>query len=202
MDHRQRWLQAGGSLHRFDAITDFDFYKNIPGWFDFDDIYDEAVAGAADGATFVEIGSHYGRSTAYLASRVALARKKINIAAVDPWLAYIGNEAVSSFPGFLNCMLQAGVLDLILPLRTLSVHAAKFFDAHSIDFCFIDGDHSYEAVSEDLRLWYPKVRPGCIIAGHDYIYTNEGERGVSIAVDEFFGKAVTVRRRSWFHRKP
>lgn len=38
----------------------------------------------------------------------------------------------------------------------------------TLDFAFIDADHSYEACKEDLELWAPKVRAGGIVAGHDY----------------------------------
>ena len=53
-------------------------------------------------------------------------------------------------------------------LRELSVKAAKHFDKESCDFVYIDGNHSFSHVQEDLRLWYPKVKRGGVFAGHDY----------------------------------
>ena len=38
-----------------------------------------------------------------------------------------------------------------------------------LDFIYIDGDHSYNAVYQDCENWYPKVKIGGIIGGHDYI---------------------------------
>ncbi len=38
---------------------------------------------------------------------------------------------------------------------------------NELDFVYIDGDHSYEAVSKDITLYYPKVRKGGVIGGHD-----------------------------------
>lgn len=58
-----------------------------------------------------------------------------------------------------------------------------------VDFVYIDADHSYEAVVDDLCRWAPKVRPGGIIGGHDYGHPNFP--GVKKAVDEFF------RRFGW-----
>lgn len=45
-----------------------------------------------------------------------------------------------------------------------------------IDFLFIDGDHSYEGVLQDLEGWVPKVRSGGLVAGHDI----EGKWGPNI----------------------
>jgi hypothetical protein len=71
-------------------------------------------------------------------------------------------------------------------LRVTSAEAAPSFRDGQLDFVYIDAQHHYEAVSEDLALWRPKVRPGGILAGHDYQDGDTGtERfGVKSAVDE------------------
>ena len=50
-----------------------------------------------------------------------------------------------------------------------------------LDFVYVDAEHTYEAVSEDLAAWWPLVRPGGTLAGHDYDLP-----AVRRAVDEFF----------------
>jgi len=72
-----------------------------------------------------------------------------------------------------------------------------------LDFVYIDGDHSYEGCRDDLRIWYPLIRSGGIIAGHDY-----GQfQGVTQAVDEFFAGDVVANQGSrkqgtcWMHIK-
>jgi predicted O-methyltransferase YrrM len=199
LDYFQRWTMQGGSLHRFERITDFDYYQKIPGWFDFEGIYDLAIAEAQDGATFVEIGCWFGRSTAYLASRAAMAKKKVTIYAVDPWVGWIRGAPENVFVYFLDGMAQAGVIDIVVPLRMMSNRAVKLFNDQSVDFCFLDGDHTYEAVSEDVRNWFPKIRPGGILAGHDY--ASDEHVGVKRAVDEFFRDPVTAINGSWGVRK-
>jgi predicted O-methyltransferase YrrM len=45
---------------------------------------------------------------------------------------------------------------------------AKEFEDESLDFVFIDGNHAYEWVVQDIALWSKKVRKGGIIYGHDF----------------------------------
>jgi hypothetical protein len=73
--------------------------------------------------------------------------------------------------------------------RMTSVEAAVKVPDHSFDFVYIDARHDYESVKEDLEAWCSKVRPGGIMAGHDYVDGDlpEGEFYVKSAVDEFFG---------------
>lgn len=51
--------------------------------------------------------------------------------------------------------------------RGPSVEVASTWPENSVDFLFVDGDHAYEAVLADLRAWWPRVRQGGLIAGHD-----------------------------------
>jgi hypothetical protein len=73
--------------------------------------------------------------------------------------------------------------------RMTSVEAAAQVDDHSFDFVYIDARHDYDSVLEDLDAWCTKVRPGGILAGHDYVDGDlpQGEFYVKSAVDEFFG---------------
>ena len=60
----------------------------------------------------------------------------------------------------------------------------------SLDFVFIDADHSYEGCLQDLRAWWPKVKPGGLFAGHDYKDAERARhdgKGVAQAVDDFLG---------------
>lgn len=72
-------------------------------------------------------------------------------------------------------------------LRMRSTDAAALFPDASLDFAFIDADHSYEAVRADLHAWWPKVSTRGLLCGHDYgVYGDAtGAWGVSRAVNEF-----------------
>ena len=75
-------------------------------------------------------------------------------------------------------------------IREFSNTAHVHFTDESIDFIYIDGNHSYDSVYEDLELWYPKLIKNGIIAGDDYTINpietvNNCNFGVKKAVDEF-----------------
>ena len=61
-----------------------------------------------------------------------------------------------------------------------SESAVKDFANESIDFIYIDADHSYDAVKKDIEMWFPKVKRGGYMAFHDY------SEDVKRAVDGFF----------------
>jgi len=52
-------------------------------------------------------------------------------------------------------------------IRKTSEEASKDFADESLDFVYIDADHTYKGIWKDLNCWYPKLKKGCLIAGHD-----------------------------------
>jgi hypothetical protein len=72
--------------------------------------------------------------------------------------------------------------------RKTGDEAAELISPQSLDFVYIDARHDYDSVKNDLERWFPLVRPGGLIAGHDYNEGTfaEGIHGVRPAVDEFF----------------
>lgn len=78
--------------------------------------------------------------------------------------------------------------------------ASKNFHDGSVDFVFIDGDHTYESVSKDINLWFPKIKAGGILAGHDYGGRGDrtGRFGVKKAVDEHFEEVNVEPHMIWW----
>jgi hypothetical protein len=75
-------------------------------------------------------------------------------------------------------------------VQASSVEAAKSVADGALDFVYIDADHDYKNAKQDLLAWFPKVRHGGIVAGHDYLNWSkeegaQGDFGVKAAVDEF-----------------
>lgn len=54
-------------------------------------------------------------------------------------------------------------------LKSFSIPASFLFDDNSIDWIYIDANHSYEAVKEDIKHWWPKIKKGGFLTGHDYV---------------------------------
>ena len=73
-----------------------------------------------------------------------------------------------------------------------SINASKQFEKESIDFVFIDGDHSYESVKNDIKYWEPKVKENGLIIGHDYNWGN-----VARAVGECFTEVWIMSDNVW-----
>tara|TARA_R110001592_G_scaffold238122_1_gene497442 strand:+ start:79 stop:651 length:573 start_codon:yes stop_codon:yes gene_type:complete len=92
------------------------------------------------------------------------------------------NDVVNTFEGFNN---NYGSTKSIL-VRELGAKYASQFADNSIDFVYLDADHKYEPVKEEIEAWFPKVKQGGILAGHDYTERSHIEEfGVIPAVDEF-----------------
>ena len=58
-------------------------------------------------------------------------------------------------------------------IRRPSTLACRDFQNQSLDFVYVDGDHTYASVVEDLNCWFPKIRDGGILAGHDIVMPGE-----------------------------
>jgi hypothetical protein len=59
------------------------------------------------------------------------------------------------------------VKDFVNVFKCPSAEASKKYQDESLDFVFIDGSHLYDDILDDIRNWYPKVKKGAILSGHD-----------------------------------
>jgi hypothetical protein len=136
---------------------------------------------------------------------------------VDPWMqqaphAYrdrcnVHRQAQEARFRFTSEMLKThGRRSCVL--RMFSSQASRYFADATLDFVYIDGNHAFEAVLSDLWHWYPKLRPGGLLCGHDYVDgLGDAVYGVKSAVDLFFARAgrrvhLTLEpvARSWLVR--
>lgn len=138
---------------------------DIPGPFDFGDLYDHILSKLEHASIFVEVGSLIGKSLHYMASRSQEVGKKIWLIAVDLWPdEYAGIR--DSYSLFLSNLRD---YPLVCAIRMDSQEAADLFDDGTISAVFIDADHTYEGARNDILAWLPKVENGGILAGHDFL---------------------------------
>ena len=62
-----------------------------------------------------------------------------------------------------------GFEDRAIMVRSTSEIASNMFNDNSLDFVYIDANHAYDYVVQDIELWYPKIKKGGFICGHDYL---------------------------------
>lgn len=117
-----------------------------------------------------EIGVFSGKTSAVL-----LKREDLTLHMVDTWKGFqvypaivvaTHEEQEKNYQAALAATEFAAERRRIM--RMESVEAAEQVEDESLDFVFIDADHSYEAVAQDIRAWLPKVKTGGIVSGHDY----------------------------------
>ncbi len=84
-----------------------------------------------------------------------------------------------------------------------SVSGTTIASERSLDFVFLDGDHSYAGVTRDIIAWYNKVKIGGYIGGHDYGHPEQGqvEQAVLDYFADFPGVIELDRNRTWFYRR-
>ena len=179
-------------------------WSAIPGWFDFQQVYQELAGRAQDGDVFVEIGCYLGRSGCFFGDALRTTGKRVTLLCVDVWPAQFdfqdgsGTVIEAPFETFLANVRQCRLTKIIVPLRCESLRAAQFV-TNNLAAVFIDGEHDYDNCKADIAAWMPKVRQGGILAGHDFSATFPG---VEKAVREAFGDNIRVIGQSWLHDKP
>ena len=94
---------------------------------------------------------------------------------IDPWREDLGLEYTNGdYPEFQSGLYFQTIentkefQDRSFMLRGFSKQLVDLFDDESLDFVYIDANHAYDFVKEDIELWYPKVKKGGVVSGHDY----------------------------------
>lgn len=177
---------------------------NTNNWFNYQDYYDKISD--KNFSIFVEVGVWKGHSISYLTNKLKEKNKidSCKIYAVDLFEDTVcpiitTSEQTKSEIKYINEIYNeylkiTNTRDNITDIKSYSWEAAKFFEDESIDFCFIDADHSYESVKKDILSWYPKIKKGGIIAGHDY---STYHPGVIKAIDELIKNKIVYESSVW-----
>jgi len=180
------------------------FYQNIHGWASgITEIYKQMVDNAAPGQFyhFVEVGTWKGTSAAFMAVEIANSGKDIQFDCVDTFEGSPNEPSHLVDPSVINKTLYEEFIDnmkpvegFYRPVKMTSIEAADCYDDQTLDFVFIDAMHDYESVRSDIIAWFPKVKVGGIISGHDFNHemdANGQDFGTGKAVRELLTGFVT-----------
>ena len=183
----------------------------IPGWMSPTELIWLAER-AAVSPRIIEIGAFKGRTTRVLGDHVPPGGR---VYSVDPWASYVNDEDTEAkwiFDG--NSLEQnwediyqtwrrnvADLLELniVCPVRTQSLDPRLRYNLpypQAVEFIFLDGDHRADTVVWEIAEFMEWVRPGGILAGHDYTHTDWP--GVKQAVDAAFPEGVNVVDSIWW----
>lgn len=143
--------------------------------------------------SMVEIGSYKGESTLMFASSFAFD----TIYAIDPLVGMSNNiqkEFNQNTKWFKGDGLGIGDIK-VEHIKEYSFDAVERFEDESLDFVYIDGDHSFFNVARDIQLYLPKIKKSGFIGGHDY---SPEHPGVKQAIKHFnFDNGLFFADDSW-----
>ena len=181
------------------AASRIDKALRIPGWMNEAELKWLAVS-ASDCRLIVEFGSYHGRSTRALCDNTDGV-----VWAVDPWggkyqledgrdVTDVNTYVLPYFSINLKDHIDSGRLT---PIRGYS---RSFKLDVKVDMVFLDGDHRYANVIEDIEIARKLLKPQGLLCGHDY---NHPEwPGVKQAVDEQLPESQVIEGGTiWWTRK-
>ncbi len=148
-----------------------------------------------------KVGAEVGVYKGEFSEKIAKAGLKLY--AIDPWQIYKdyanprGQERLDFqyehtkrvLAPYPNCKI----------IRKTSMEAAEDFPDESLDFVYIDGNHLFKYVAEDIYEWTKKVKKGGIVAGHDYAYLkSKSELGLCHVIPVLNAYTQAYNIQSWY----
>jgi len=121
-----------------------------------------------------------------------IAHKPSLAVAIDSWKDngvhprptddYTQEEFDEQYSYFKNRVKNKSFVQIV---KDTTLNASKMFSDNYFDLVFVDADHSFEGCFSDLHAWYPKVKPGKFLMGHDFAHRLRNTFGVFNAVNKF-----------------
>jgi hypothetical protein len=117
-----------------------------------------------------KVGAEIGVENGYFSEELLGAGLKLY--SIDPWIhckdwmyqrSHDKMERI-----YADAQARLSKFENSVIIRDISMNAVKQFEDESLDFVYIDGNHEFRYVAEDLYEWPKKVKKGGIISGHDY----------------------------------
>jgi len=198
--------EFGMALGGFDLQKEIKSLADIPGYFDYADVYAWLAHSLRAGGIFVEVGALLGKSTVFMAKTAELLGRGFPIFVVDTFegsgeldliMSELKAAGIGQRDAYNHVIRSMGVEGRITTCHMPSVKAATLFEDEGVEAVFLDGAHDKDNVLADLKAWWPKICPGGVLMGHDV-----DMEGVTSALAEFFGEEwEAVSWRCWLRRK-
>tara|TARA_R100000388_G_C7169622_1_gene123252 strand:- start:34 stop:672 length:639 start_codon:yes stop_codon:yes gene_type:complete len=149
-------------------------YLDIPGWFNMHDALMNLVRYCEDGDDIVEIGCFAGRSTRFLCDALELSGKHdVKVHVIDTFegsgqehATVNCNTMYDDFMRNLHDHIEAERV-IVNVNKSDNQNILDFFDDKSVFGVIVDGNHTYDAVKQDIINWWPKIKDGGIMVGDD-----------------------------------
>lgn len=155
---------------------------------------------------FEGTGAEIGVERGVFSETICQNPKVKKLYAIDAWEAYRGyrdHTRQKKLDGFYEIAKKRLTLYRCKIVRKFSLDAAPDFPDKSLDFVYIDANHDYRHVFEDLTIWSKKVKKGGVISGHDYIRRKGQARYYAVipAVNDFV-KANQIETLIIYRKEP
>jgi hypothetical protein len=142
----------------------------------------------------IEIGVYRGHNALNIFQNLDI--KKLIL--IDPYIMHGDDDGwIADESTLYDCVIRLKRhMDKVIWIRRFSKDAREILN-EKVDFVYIDGNHAYEYVKNDIRMYFSIVKDGGIIGGHDYISCS----GVADAVTEFCRKnkyTLHIKRPDWW----
>ena len=147
-----------------------------------------------------KVGAEVGVEQGKFSEEICKDNPGVKLYCVDPWQAYtryadhVDQAKLDRY--FVEAVDRLAPYGVIIK-RMTSLEAAKDFETNSLDFVYIDGNHEYQFVVNDICEWMRVVRPGGILAGHDY-RRDKAERIPFHVIQAVQGYADAYHIAPWF----
>ena len=131
------------------------------------------------------VGLEIGVASGWTMNHFLQNLSNLKLIGIDPYIGYMdgSREITQEMLDAQYLAAQDNISDFAPRGKILRGYSQDFvnsFEDESLDYIFIDGDHSYEGALRDCELFFPKIKNGGIFAGHDWSL-----EGVKRAVNEF-----------------
>jgi predicted O-methyltransferase YrrM len=176
-------------------------WDKIEGWFDHNDAqFVKNICSTIHDGIVVELGFFAGRCTAAMAPICKINDNEYyaidNCKGANPRdPATKAQQSRNMKEVFETNMRGLGIWDYLQVHEIDSAASSQLFGDGEVDFCFVDASHVAEDVKRDIEAWWPKIKPGGTLGGHDYSWGSV--RGVTNKFAQENGLKLVVDGNCW-----